>query len=276
MLDGIFLDGFSWMLFLSVFFWMVCLPPLDGFFLPPLDGFLDPTELPMFRLLFWRSRLTYDCSSTEFASYYMSSSENKKRGGWYSYTSYIPWFFPEGDVKTHLLNQVTHHRKNKNKNHQSTTSWWFQPISKNMLVKMDHFPNFRGWKFQKYLGVSKNNGKPQIIPLKNRVFHYFHHPFWGVKSPYFWFNTHLSCHQPDKSQVSVFHSHKADLRCWPAALASKWRISMCTALPCLLHPRKLTWNLKMMVSNRKLLFQVSIFGCHASFRGCIFKMFPIF
>ncbi len=34
------------------------------------------------------------------------------------------------------------------------------------------------------------------------------------------------------------------------------------------HSRKLTWNLKMMVSNRKLLFQVSIFGCHVSFRGC--------
>ncbi len=35
-----------------------------------------------------------------------------------------------------------------------------------------------------------------------------------------------------------------------------------------IHSRKLTWNLKMMVSNRKLLFQVSIFGCHVSFRGC--------
>ena len=35
-----------------------------------------------------------------------------------------------------------------------------------------------------------------------------------------------------------------------------------------LHSRKLTWNLKMMVSNRNLLFQVSIFGCHVSFREC--------
>ena len=35
MLDGIFWDGFSWMFFLSFFFGMVCLPPLDGF----LDGF---------------------------------------------------------------------------------------------------------------------------------------------------------------------------------------------------------------------------------------------
>ncbi len=29
---------------------------------------------------------------------------------------------------------------------------------------------------------------PQIIHF-NRVFHYFHHPFWGF-SPYFWFNTY--------------------------------------------------------------------------------------
>ena len=43
---------------------------------------------------------------------------------------------------------------------------------------------------------------------------------------------------------------------------SWWRIL-------LLHSRKLTWNLKMMVSNRNLLFQVSIFGCHVSFRECI-------
>ena len=40
-----------------------------------------------------------------------------------------------------------------------------------------------------------------------------------------------------------------------------------------LHSRKLTWNLKMMVSNRNLLFQVSIFGCHVSFRECIWSMF---
>ncbi len=37
------------------------------------------------------------------------------------------------------------------------------------------------------MGVSKNRGTPwyhQIIHF-NRVFHYFHHPFWGF-SPYFW------------------------------------------------------------------------------------------
>ena len=39
-----------------------------------------------------------------------------------------------------------------------------------------------------HVGVSKNRGEnPQIIQIIhfNRVFHYFHHPFWGF-SPYFW------------------------------------------------------------------------------------------
>ena len=39
-----------------------------------------------------------------------------------------------------------------------------------------------------------------------------------------------------------------------------------------LPPRKLTWNLKMMVSNRNLLFQGFIFRFHVSFPGC--KRFP--
>ena len=50
-----------------------------------------------------------------------------------------------------------------------------------------------GWEartFTNDLGVSKNRGvSPQIIHF-NRVFHYFHHPFWGFY-PYFWVDTHL-------------------------------------------------------------------------------------
>ena len=34
-----------------------------------------------------------------------------------------------------------------------------------------------------------------------------------------------------------------------------------------LHPKKLTWNLEMMVSNRNLLFQGSIFRFHVCFGG---------
>ena len=38
--------------------------------------------------------------------------------------------------------------------------------------------------------------------------------------------------------------------------------------PFWLHPQKLTWNLEMMVSNRNLLFQRSIFRFHVNFWGC--------
>ena len=38
-----------------------------------------------------------------------------------------------------------------------------------------------------------------------------------------------------------------------------------------LPPRKLTWNLKMMVSSRNLLFQGFIFRFHVSFPGSIVK-----
>ena len=34
---------------------------------------------------------------------------------------------------------------------------------------------------------------PPNHPFVHRVFHYFHHPFWGVfKSPYFWVDTHIA------------------------------------------------------------------------------------
>ena len=36
-------------------------------------------------------------------------------------------------------------------------------------------------------------------------------------------------------------------------------------------PRKLTWNLKMMVSSRNLLFQGFIFRFHVSFPGCNYQ-----
>ncbi len=36
----------------------------------------------------------------------------------------------------------------------------------------------------------------------------------------------------------------------------------------MIHPQKLAWNLEMMVSNRNLLFQGSIFRFHVCFGGC--------
>ena len=40
----------------------------------------------------------------------------------------------------------------------------------------------------------------------------------------------------------------------------------------MIHPQKLTWNLEMMVSNRNLLFQGSIFRFHVCFGGCMFNI----
>ena len=39
-----------------------------------------------------------------------------------------------------------------------------------------------------------------------------------------------------------------------------------------LHPGRLTWNLKMMVSKRKLLFWGLLFRFHVKFRGCMLQM----
>ena len=42
-----------------------------------------------------------------------------------------------------------------------------------------------------------------------------------------------------------------------------------------LHPRKLTWNLKITCLKRKIIFQTSIVGFHVSFWGCIPSMSTI-
>ena len=66
---------------------------------------------------------------------------------------------------------------------------------------------------------------------------------------------------------------------WVGALLHHWSSSWLDFLGALMmirgkhvHPRKLTWNLKRMVSKRNLLLQGSIFRFHVSFRGCTLKM----
>ena len=51
---------------------------------------------------------------------------------------------------------------------------WISEPSKVSLLRSGTF----GWI---YLGVEPKIGvfTPPNHPLKNRVFHYFHHPFWG-------------------------------------------------------------------------------------------------
>ena len=50
------------------------------------------------------------------------------------------------------------------------------------------------------MGVSKNSGfSPQIIHF-NRVFHYFHHPFWGT---FIFGNIHISHHRDYRPENPV-------------------------------------------------------------------------
>ena len=87
------------------------------------------------------------------------------------------------------------------------------------------------------IDVSENSGfSPQIIPFVHRVFHYFHHPFWGP-TPIFG-NTHINSEKPHvwTPQVSIdacLEPKRNDLWrlwWWPATLS--WTLlssSKCTA-----------------------------------------------
>ena len=58
------------------------------------------------------------------------------------------------------------------------SAWVPHEIEVNIVVKHDSKCRVIMVSYALQMGVSKNNGTPQIIHF-NRVFHYFHHPFWG-------------------------------------------------------------------------------------------------
>ena len=68
------------------------------------------------------------------------------------------------------------------------------------------------------LGVSKNNGIPKIIHF-NRVFHYFHHPFWGTL---IFGNTHyLNVELLDRHPDVILHEE-----IWPKSCPNGFRITI--------------------------------------------------
>ncbi len=79
------------------------------------------------------------------------------------------------------------------------------------------------------MGVSKNNGTPQIIHF-NRVFHYFHHPFWGVFHPIFG-NIHMgsmimewTSGYVSTQKAGCIHHRWMHGRCWGVMIPkSPWR-----------------------------------------------------
>ena len=98
------------------------------------------------------------------------------------------------------------------------------------------------------MDVSENRGfSPQIIHF-NRVFHYFHHPFWGF-SHYFWKHIYDKC-----QNVEVFCS----IRCAKAS-------SMASLAPWLIQPYAEVSNTVGQVKTN-LLMQLGL----ARFQDCMF------
>ena len=98
-----------------------------------------------------------------------------------------------------------------------------------------------------YMGVSKNKGNtPQIIHF-NRVFHYFHHPFWG-KTPlflgYFWVDTHIG-DEILPSYIGIIINHYKDwklkLKNWkPHPLLERGTLRVLQSLSLTVSWQKLT------------------------------------
>ena len=54
------------------------------------------------------------------------------------------------------------------------------------------------------MGVSKNSGFFPKSSILNRVFHYFHHPFWGF-SPIFWISTQMKPFETFRGLNKLLH-----------------------------------------------------------------------
>ena len=70
---------------------------------------------------------------------------------------------------------------------------------------------------------------PQIIHF-NRVFHYFHHPFWGF-SPYFWFNTHI----PPNFSTPCLEELVDEVSSCPSCWTISWIFSSHICIGSMLH-----------------------------------------
>ena len=102
--------------------------------------------------------------------------------------------YPPYINKENMFSQKNHHVQQK--------SFLGQPF---LQQKSLNFPPVKSeYILAMYQGVSKNYGfSPPNHPFVYRVFHYFHHPFWGEISPYFW--KHLArCFPKDRCDFS-FH-----------------------------------------------------------------------
>ena len=102
---------------------------------------------------------------------------------------------------------------------QTSKRWQFSLLNDEQMsnwVGVKHLPvklvsrNFFHQQQRHDVGVSKNSGvSPQIIHF-NRVFPYFHHPFWGVNTPIFGGPPMWSLEAWKQSELAVEMSLKLD------------------------------------------------------------------
>ena len=109
---------------------------------------------------------------------------------------------------------------------------------------------------------------PYIEGLKPSFFNHFWGPKVGGAFKCFLYQpkgVHSFCQATLHSSQRFAEQQEAELRAqvgvhrWVGKGANDGEI---------LLPRNLTWNLKMMVSKRNLLFQGLLFGFHVKFLGC--------
>ena len=78
--------------------------------------------------------------------------------------------------------------------------------------------------------------------------------------------THTHTHKKEKKNCLA--SSSFDLKCAKSNPCRSDVVPRMTAHQHHVHPQSFTWNLKMMVSNRNLLFQWLIFRFHVKLQGC--------
>ncbi len=124
----------------------------------------------------------------------------------------------EFDKKHHLNTRLSLHKDLSQTGHgRAFRSFFFSNLQD--AKKPPMFQHI--WVFPKIM-------VPPNHPLKNRVFHYFHHPFWGVKSLYFWFNIHMWWWQRivekslSQNSIAIVCHHNATHRIQPQQVWGPW------------------------------------------------------
>ena len=117
----------------------------------------------------WCLYLYLLCSSPDQSRKAMDQNYDRKKGVQHQLTNVPLPIAKNSTVRSNTVNAL---------------AWLMAQIKGPHKPKLSRLPECT-WVFPKNRATRK-------LSIFNRLFHYFHHPFW-VFTPYFWFNTHM-CH----------------------------------------------------------------------------------